>query len=433
MKYFKKFKTNPLQQTYELLLYVIGFGLIVHAPLTVWLSSNWPNLDIYFKSWKEALLVVAFLLALAIFYKTKAALPERRLVVLIAIYGLVHLAAILLTFHGWLATIAGLMIDLRYLAYFLLVLFAARMFSDFAPRFIKVMFAGGVVVGVFAILQVTVLPDDFLKNIGYGKDTIMPYLTVDQSEDFVRINSTLRGPNPLGAYAAVFITIFGVWLYRNYRKFNLKQSLGYGFVMVGALVALWFSYSRSAVLGLLISLLIVSAFLFKNKINNKSIALLAGVFAVFALGAFMLRDTYFVSSVLLHENIYDSNQINSNEGHASSLQTGTEIVLSKPLGAGVGSTGSASLYTDEPFIIENQYLFVAHEVGWIGLGLFLAICFYVFRILLQRRRSWLAMSVLASGVGLAIIGILLPVWADDTVSMLWWAMAGLVIGSKHNE
>lgn len=427
---FLRSSEGKLDKAYQALVFIIGFGLIIHTPLAVWLSSMWPSYDIYFKSWKEILIVIAFLMAAAIFYKKKRPLPYPKLIGLIAGYKILHIFVAIMLFQGLLVTVAGLMIDLRYLAYFLLVLFAAYLYKDFAKSYLKLMFAGGAVVAIFALLQVYILPADFLSFIGYGKNTIMPYLTVDQNPDFVRINSTLRGPNPLGAYLTVLITILGVWLYINYKKLNTKMSWLMAIVMVGALVGLWYSYSRSAILAMIADLVVVLLFIFKNKLTTKRITIFFAAVILIAAGLYAARSSYFVSSVLLHENIYDTNQINSNEGHASSLNIGLERLVELPLGAGVGSTGSASLYGNSPYIVESQYLFVAHEVGWLGLGLFIAIQIYVLYLLFKKRDNWLAMSVFASGIGLVIIGFLLPVWADDTVSILWWGMAGLALGAK---
>ena len=84
-------------------------------------------------------------------------------------------------------------------------------------------------------------------------------------------------------------------------------------------------------------------------------------------------------------------------------------------------------------IIENQYLFIAHEVGWPGLALFVALFVMILVRLWKFRSDWLALGVLASGIGLALIGLLLPVWADDTVSIIWWGLAGLAIGGTYGR
>jgi len=107
----------------------------------------------------------------------------------------------------------------------------------------------------------------FLIYLGYGENTIQPYLTVDQNQDFIRINSTLRGPNPLGAYAVIVLSILFSALLKKKTKINksVKQFVILSLLIIGSLVALWFSYSRSAMAGSLVSLAIVFiTILFKN-------------------------------------------------------------------------------------------------------------------------------------------------------------------------
>jgi hypothetical protein len=112
------------------------------------------------------------------------------------------------------------------------------------------------------------------------------------------------------------------------------------------------------------------------------------------------------------------------------LQNGLNKFINQPLGAGVGSTGSASLYSDSPIVIENQYFFIAHEAGWLGLGLFIYIFGLILIYLWNKRKNWLVLGVFASGIGLAIIGVLLPVLVDDTVSIVWWGMAAVALSSQ---
>ena len=47
----------------------------------------------------------------------------------------------------------------------------------------------------------------------------------------------------------------------------------------------------------------------------------------------------------------------------------------------------------------------------------------------KRRQDWLALGVFGSGIGLALIGVLLPVWVDDTVSIVWWALLAIVLAA----
>jgi hypothetical protein len=185
----------------------------------------------------------------------------------------------------------------------------------------------------------------------------------------------------------------------------------------------------------LLAAVVAIVFLAFNRFNvsKKNLSIFA-VIAV-ALGGmiFAMRGTSFVSQVFLHDNTAIVDNLNSNEGHASSLATGWDLMVANPFGVGVGTTGSASMHTESSLIIENQYLFVAHEVGWLGLALFLAITVLVSFKLWKRNSDWLSISVLASGIGIYLIGFFLPVWADDTVSIIWWGLAAAAISGGIDE
>jgi hypothetical protein len=53
--------------------------------------------------------------------------------------------------------------------------------------------------------------------------------------------------------------------------------------------------------------------------------------------------------------------------------------------------------------------------------------------LMETANDWLALGVFASGIGLAIVGIFLPVWTDDTVSIIWWGLAALALFPNNKD
>lgn len=408
------------------ILLVIFGGIVLHAPLTVWLSSNFPDCGLFIKSWKEILMLVASFIATYLLYKYKKfKILRNPLILTIIAYAVLHFVLLFINNQGLMPSLAGLIIDLRYLLFFVLVCVAIQLFPDKKDLFLKVGIAGALIVVIFAILQVFVLPKDFLSVLGYGENTIAPYLTVDQNQDFIRINSTLRGPNPLGAYALIVLALaFSVFVNK-----KTKKSLAVFLILVfGSLTALWFSYSRSAMLGFAITLSIIFLVKFFNKLSIKNWLTIGAVFVIGVGGLFAMRNTDFISHIVLHENPSEGNNENSNEGHINSLTDSLQEVVSKPLGTGIGSTGSASLLGDEPVVVESQYLMVAHETGWLGLAYLLAIYGLILWQLWNNKKDWLSLGVFASGVGLAVIGLFLPVFADDTVSIIWWGLAGMVIG-----
>ena len=415
------------------LLLVFG-GIVLHALISVGLSTLFPDFTLLIKSWKEIFLIFAGLLVIMILIRRRAwRILKDPIVLLIAAFAALHITLIPLSNSGSASVIAGLMIDLRYLFFFVLVFIAMKLYPGLRRPFIVTFVVGALIVLIFALLQVFVLPPDILKYIGYNETTIVPYLTVDLNMDYIRINSTLRGPNPLGAYAVIILSaLLAFWLRGNHKEF--KNPMGVvAIIGIGSVVALWASYSRSALIAAVVAVVIILALTIGRKITKKVAAIMFAVLIILA-GAFVaVRETDFISNVILHENVTEGNEVNSNDGHIASLQDGVDRLVHQPLGSGVGSTGSASLYSLEPVIIENQYLFVAHEAGWLGLGLFLYLFWRVAKALWRQRKDWLAVAVFASGIGLAVIGLLLPVWVDDTVAIVWWGLAAVVIGGANDR
>jgi O-Antigen ligase len=424
-------KPNGLEKAFLGILLAIFGGIVLHAPLTVAFGTLLPQYELLIKSWKEVLMVIALALLVVVLIRRKQmAIAKEPLMIGIAVYAGLHVMALLWMNNGLLPSVAGLMIDVRYILFFVLVYIAVRVFPDYKLLFVKVAIAGALVVMTFALLQVFVLPVDVLKYIGYNINTIVPYLTVDQNTEYIRINSTMRGPNPLGAYAVIVLSAVAAWLLSRRYDVSRKPALIIAIVLFGGIVALWASYSRSALIAAVVALVIVIAVTTAHS-RRRKILIGAGLVSLAAMAGLVLASgSSFVSNVVYHENPGESNMVNSNDGHIMSLQDGLIRMLNQPYGAGIGSTGSASLYGDNPLIIENQYLFIAHEVGWIGLILFVMIFIGVMSRLWQRRSDWLALAVFASGVGLAIINVLLPMWADDTVAIVWWGLAALAVGSR---
>lgn len=423
-------KGSRLEKLYAAVLLVIVGGIIVHAPLSVWLSTTFPSYSLLIKSWKELLLLFAALLATAIVTRRKlwGWLLSDWALRLVAAYGALHVVVALFLHEGFTATAAGLLIDLRFVLFFGLVYVLMKVAPQWRRWMVRVGTAGAFIVVSFATLQLF-LPPDILSHIGYSRDTISPYLTVDKNPAYIRVNSTLRGPNPLGAYAGMVLGFTAAALARGKLQMRGRKALIATAILAScSFIALWVSYSRSALVAGIVTVLVVAAIAAFRAVPRKAWIATAVIAGALMGGLIASLETPLVSNVLLHENQQDGSAVNSNEGHFQSLQAGTQAMLRQPFGGGVGSTGSASLLGDKLVVIENQYLFVAHEAGWLGLLLFVALYVLIMKRSWQRRGDWLALGVFASGIGLVLIGLLLPVWADDTVSIVWWGLAAVALG-----
>jgi hypothetical protein len=425
-------KISFLEKVYITILIVIFGGIVIHAPLSIWLGTVFPDYSLFIKSWKEILLIVAALVAITIITKRHLwhQMLGDRLCQLIAAYIVLHLIITAILYEGLTVSAVGLAIDLRYVVFFGLMYVAVKLLPQYRKRLLWIAIIGACIVVGFAMLQLF-LPADVLSHIGYNKDTIMPYMTVDKNPDFIRVNSTLRGPNPLGAYAGMTLGLLVAALVRT--KLDMRRNkvrvLTISFVIC-AIVALWVSYSRSALVAGLITVSVVLFGTVARRLPRRMWIIGCIVLGTIVGGLIIGRDSSFVSNVLLHENQNGGSSVTSNEQHVSSLAYGLDRLIHQPLGAGVGSTGSASLYGNNQVIIENQYLFVAHETGWMGLILFMLIFSIVLYRLWKTRDDWLNLGVFASGISLGLIGLLQPVWVDDTVSIVWWGLAAIALAGK---
>lgn len=423
-------KTSWVEKVYVWLLAGVLLGIVLHAPISVGFGVLFPEASLAIKSWKEILLGLAgILLVVILTTKRRWNIFHSKLFYLIIAFAGINLLLVPVFYTGLEATLAGLLINLRYLFMFALVYAAVRLYPKTLSLFLSMLVAGAAVVIIFGILQLTILPHDILKYIGYGGSTIMPYLTVDQNMDFVRINSTLRGPNPLGAYMIMVLALIFAGVGKSSKVRKKWHYWAYGIAAVSAVIILWATYSRSAAVGAVVALAIVALVAYGRRIT-RGVWIGVGVVAILVAGGFVVaRDTTFVSNVILHENPSEGGAVNSNDQHAESLAFGVHRMLMQPFGGGVGSTGSASLHTDKPIVIESQYLFIAHEVGWLGLVLFLIILGIIFVQLWRYRTHWLSLGVLASGIALVLVGFIQPVWVDETVAIVWWALAGMALAS----
>ena len=429
-------KRISLGAVYEYGLLVVLLLIVLHAPLTVWLGTLLPDIETGIKAWKELLLAVLAVIGMVFATRQKRwrdILHSPGIVLSLAYIDLYLLLALIIG-GDKTSVVAGLMIDLRFVVMFMLVYTLIMLRPQALVRVFKVAAAGAAIVLGFGLLQITILPDDVLRHIGYSKDTsIAPYITIDTNPDFVRINSTLRGPNPLGALAVVYVSLALAYLLVSYAKTNMRRRVG---VLAGSLAGvavLFASYSRSAYGALVAAAVVLLAL---SSRVSKRLLIFGGIGLAWAGGLLLLTaQSDWFSNVILHEDPESTVVSKSNDEHFRSLETGLARMVAEPFGHGVGSTGSSSLYdadTTNDIIIENYYLFVAHEAGWLGLAIFLGLFGYILVELYRRRADWRAFGLLASGIGLALIGVLLPVWADDTVAIIWWGLAGAVIASGRS-
>jgi O-Antigen ligase len=419
---------------------ILGGGLLLimaiapfYTFLSIWLASRLHHLD-FLKIWNE-LALTALLAAIVGFLVThptlfRAALRSKTVLLSLAFIGLMLGIGTYDIISGRVtekAVIYGWLVDLRTIGIFLVGLLVS-VISKRALPWRRAVMIPALIVLAFGFLQVVALPKDFLNHFGYGPHTTPAYETVDNQPDIVRIQSTLRGPNPLGAYIIIILTIVTSWWLTEKNK---RWRIGLGLFAAMSFVVLYNTYSRSGEVGLILSLLTL-LYLKERQLVGRHLKIAAGGATVLIIIGVVgvARQSYLAQNLIFHSSNKSTSVLTSNAQRSSAIKTGALDVWHHPLGGGIGSAGPASRRNDKgPVkIAENNYIQLGQEGGVAAMVLFMAINIAVGYQLWRQNNNDLAGILLASLVGLSFVAMVSHSWNDDALAYIWWGLAGIALG-----
>ena len=193
---------------------------------------------------------------------------------------------------------------------------------------------------------------------------------------------------------------------------------------------LFFSYSRSAWIGTVLSLGVLGGLLLGRRMARRQVLpAVVSMVVVASVGLYFFGSKQSVQDTLLHTSSVSKSSQSSNAVRIKSIRNAAKDVWHNPLGRGPGTAGPASFRNvGHPVrIAENYYLQIGQEVGVLGILIFLAINLLVAQELWKQKAEPLAQILLASLVGITFVNMLSHAWADDTLSLLWWGLAGIAI------
>ncbi|MGH7195085.1 MAG: O-antigen ligase family protein, partial [Candidatus Saccharimonadales bacterium] len=315
-------KTSALKYTVlswvSLLTMLILLLMPFHSLLTVWASSLFGHYTA-FRLWKEFLLafcVLGVLYLLITDRKIRSHTLSRRLVWLILIYTGLNVVWGLLALNQHDVTAKalgyGLIVNLRFLIFFLVTWSVALRMSRLRSHWQWMVYWPAMVVAAFGLLQILVLPHDFLRHFGYGPNTIPAVETINHNPHYIRIASTLRGANPLGAYLLIPISLLAVLLLNPKRRTWLQ-----GGFLAALLAVLFFSFSRSAWVGALLSIGIVLLVSVNTRTSRRVTAgIVAGLVVLAAVVAIIFQHDTRFQNFIFHTQTHSAVKSTSDEGHA---------------------------------------------------------------------------------------------------------------------
>ena len=395
-----------------------------HAFLFTWFHSFFWQKDfvIFFQAWKEILVGILGLLALAKLFQTRR-LPREKsfwiggtFVLLAIIYGV-------FSDNELSQRILGLRSAILFFGIFLAV-----KFFDFDERKVEllkkiVLLAGGLVI-LFALAQKFLLPADFLKNFGYSENisswlpggNLPIFHTIGDSE-IIRLQSTFAGPNQLAAFLIVILPLAAAGAFR-WKNFWRWLAAG---IFFGGIFILIFTFSRSAWLGGAIILLIFTAHECRRNLPEKlkRKLFIGGAIGILVVGIFGFSNLNF-REILTREA--------STSAHFEKSAAAAKLVLANPLGIGLGKTSGISQRFGGEITPENTFLGVALETGWLGGMLFIA---FLISLLVELRRK--NSELFYSLVGITMIALFLHPLEDTPTALTLFLLAGVVNSPKFNS
>lgn len=417
--------------TTERLRAVIQWGLLLivalmpfHAFLSVWLGSITGNQAVW-QSWKELLAIALTGLSTFYAYKHPSSLQRLQSPFWYALGGFVGVAVVvtMVMQPGVIAALFGAKTDLEPLA--LCVIAALVADKELVRRMVAALLVTSSIVVALALMQVYVMPREFLTSFGYNASTIAPYMLIDPALNDVRAFATLGGPLQLGSFLVLPIALCAALMTKRFRWWQPV-------LLTAASLALWHTHSRAAWGGALVALGLVAVLSVPKRwrlpfILGGTVAAAVGLNLLISLAGNSTTLQYY----LFHGSLKQTGFTTSTDQHGQAIEQGQRVLLDNPLGMGLGTAGPASYQTDDPIIPESQYLQIGIEAGFIGLALYLLFqLLLAWRLLKDAEHQPLAMALVASLVGVAVINLALHGWADSSTALVYWTIAGAYLGSR---
>lgn len=285
---------------------------------------------------------------------------------------------------------------------------------------------------LFTWLQVYVLGFHYL-NVFYtvpGQPLHWSYLATGLNQP--RGIGTLTSPNEFGAVLAIAMILLAVP--------NLVRAPGWvrTWLFVACALGLLLSFSRSGMLAAAVGLIVV-AFLTRHQwlrplpkdlTARRILSFLTPVVVGLALTTLVFNTSG--AAVLVQETVQGSEP--SAQGRPASVRQGITIVLSNPLGLGLGTAGPKAIRFGESaganrILTEMWYLVYAIQVGVIGLALLIATALVIFVGLWRSRASPISRGAIAMGFGLGAGALFIPILDEPTVFIPLWAFSGLALAT----
>lgn len=361
----------------------------------------------WFIHWYEPVLIILFLVLLATSCRIRHLSAENLVAASLLVLGIILL--LLNRTHGLGREIEGF----RFTLFGVLTFLTARScdFSDKQKhKLISVFLIVASVVALWGLIE-KILPPKYWSVWGLIDPATVFGFGWHAAGSQLQIASVMGGPNQLASYLlpAVFLFLLAVADLARDRSL-VKRNLAVLGAFATAL-AIGLTYSRSAILGLLIVAMTAVFILAKKKSIRVGLVVLTSALAV-CFFLLYLRG----NEIITHGQ--------SQAGHVSAYSQSWQEIKNRAtnnptqllFGAGLGTAGPIVLKYGDGIISESWYLQLVLELGLLGLGLWLTMIGLIGLRLFRTKQLGLALGLIA----VSIAAIFLHTWSDNpalTVSL----------------
>ncbi|NRH20493.1 O-antigen ligase family protein [Candidatus Gracilibacteria bacterium] len=239
-----------------------------------------------------------------------------------------------------------------------------------------------------------------------------------------RFQGLLDGPNTMGAFLIIFTGIFAY-----FTRFRKDWYFVISIVIIGLVGMIFYTYSRSAMIGIILAFLIV-IFMSLRSLWRLYRFQLISVFLILSLMMSAIGVLYYDRAIAI------VGRAGSTKGHAERMIVGAHRVMDYPFGQGLGSAGPAYRHIvditsndiielDRFYIPESWYIQQFIEGGYIGGILFLCIIISIFGLLLCVHPI---LGALFAGV--SFMNVFLHTFESSVVSLLLFMLVGIILGHR---
>lgn len=324
--------------------------------------------------------------------------------------------------------------DFEFLIAFLLLRHGISFLKQRPMKYISYFVYSGWIALIAGIVIRWILGEEILIYFGFSGNlsnwnfwgSIPIYHGIDGAS-VRRFQWIFDGPNPAGFFILLYFGVLATY-FRAAKKYYYLLSLA----VIVLTVALFYTYSRSALLGLLGwlgSLLLINLWYIWKKHRRFVLWLIPGLLLITWL--FYLKFEGTIQQIVLREG--------STKGHFDRAVIGLNRFVDKPLGSGLASSGPAYRFVKQPeegewlyewenkiredyYIPESWYIQQLVEWGIIGFILFVSIFIWILKQLARKN-----IFLFASFVAMAIMNLFLHTYESVYVSLLLFLIISLVI------